>query len=278
MMSSRLLTMDARLSVPRTPDAGNRRLGVLLTVSTLTILAFCFAFLPGAARAGTLVVDKNGELAPGLASSWTVGEGEVVFVLTEGVDATGVAQIIEESISGATAKVRDGALVVSGLEATILLSQLSRLPLGDGSAADPLAALSDMGGAAVAFRAPEGGGSIRATNPNFAIAGMLPKHDENTRIVAEVVSVQRDEFPQVTLKLRIRRRARDASVNAMLKGRQVLVAPVLFQGEKGKVDFASETTRRNLAAYYLENGDRVSLHLLHDGKGKFRIDWITRQR
>ena len=52
---------------------------------------------------------------------------------------------------------------------------------------------------------PEGGGSIRASNP--AATGSLRRiaeHDPAERVVAEVVEVKRGAFPKVALRLKLK--------------------------------------------------------------------------
>ncbi|MEO0813707.1 MAG: hypothetical protein AAFY60_12645, partial [Myxococcota bacterium] len=235
----------------------------------------------GAAHAGTLVVQgEEGVFQAGMASKWWADGKSVHFQLSSEEEAQAVAIQLLDALSGAKVDTKGDVLVVSGIPEPALLEQLSRFSLaGGGAAADPLAELAQAGVGAVAFKAPEGGGSIRATNPSFAIpAGVFGPPPESEKMEAQVVSIERKRFPQVVVKLKVRKVASDKDTKKAYKRNSVFSAPVLMNGGEGLIDFDAELTRQNLVAYYLQPGDRVVVHVRKDEAAKSHIDWIGRKR
>ncbi|MEL6760362.1 MAG: hypothetical protein AAFP04_08140 [Myxococcota bacterium] len=229
--------------------------------------------------ADTLIVQgAEGIFSPGRASKWWADGPAVHFLLGSEDEARSVASQLG-SLAGAKVETKGDVVIVRGIPEPELLNRLSRLTLKGAAPSDPLDELASAGAAAVAFRSPEGGGSIRATNPSFAIpAGALDEPNANARFEAEVLSVDRKEFPQVILKLRVRRRAADAAVRKVFKQNAIFAAPVLLAGGSGQIDYDADRTKRNLVAYYLERGDRVVVHTIRDENARPHIDWIQRRK
>lgn len=225
----------------------------------------------------TLVVKAaDGTFQPGAASSWSEAGGVVRFVLGAGVDGTAVAGLLRERLAGADVKLEGGALLVSGIPMPSLLEQVCALSLsGEG---DPLAGLASLGGSVVATGVPEGGGSIRASKPTALLAQVNgdARHDASERLEAEVLEVQRGAFPNVTLKMKVRRSAKNGPLMKKLSSGKVFAAAVLFTSASGSVDFSIDANQRNVVAFHLQRGDRVFVHPVADGE-VFSIDWIERK-
>ncbi len=238
------------------------------------LVVTAFTLLTGTALAApeTLVVrGQDGSFMPGAASSWKEEGGSVRFNLVDGVESSAVVAALSERIAGAQFKAEAKAVVVSGVPLARLLEQVASINLGG----DPLAGIAGMQGTTVAFAQPEAGGSIRATKPQL-IEALVP-HEPTERLEAEVVEAQRGIFPAVALKLRVRRPAKTGPFAKQLAGDKVFTGVVAFTG-KQTVDLASESNQRNAGAYYLQQRDRVFVHVNQlDAKGSIaRIDWIER--
>lgn len=245
---------------------------ILAAVLVLTWGALAFA-------ADTLVVrGEEGIFGPGVATKWWADGPSVHFQVDTPERATSIANQLKSSLAGADVKSKGDQVIIGGIPEPALLEQLSKMGLSGTAEADPLADLAEAGVGAIAFTGAEGGGSIRATNPNFALpVGALDDPAQNSRFEAEVVSVEKKEFPRVVLKLKVRGRAGDPTVRKEYRRNSVFVATVLMAGGNGAIDFDAERTRRNLVAYYLERGDRVLVHAIKDDNQRPHIDWIQRK-
>ncbi len=238
---------------------------VFATLTLLTGTAF--------AAADTLVVrGQDGSFQPGAASSWKEEGGSVRFNLVDGVDSAAVVQALAERLAGATFKAEPKAVVVTGIPLGRLLEQVATVTIGG----DPLAGIAGMQGTTVAFAQPEAGGSIRATKPQL-LAALVP-HEPTERLEAEVIETQRGVFPAVALKLRVRRAAKAGPYAKQLIGDKVFTGVIAFTGKQQTVDMGSESNQRNAGAYYLQQRDRVFVHVNQlDPKGvAASIDWIER--
>ncbi|MBI3178071.1 MAG: hypothetical protein HYZ27_00320 [Deltaproteobacteria bacterium] len=232
----------------------------------------------GLAHAADTLVTKgaDGKIGPGAAKSWKVTGGTVTFALAAGADGPAIAQFLTARLANAQVKLEGGALVISGIPAEALLDQLSAMSLSGGG--DPLADLAGMGGAAVAMDTPEGGGSIRAAKPNTtAFATHIKDHDAGERIEVEVIEAKRGTFPEVTLKLKVRRVAKSGPLKKKLKSGQVIEAAVLFHGSQAGIDLWAGQNQRNLAAFYVSSGDRITVHPVAREGDAIAIDWIERK-
>ena len=236
--------------------------------------------------ADTLVVSGgDGTYKPGVAKSWSTESDAVVFVLNDGVDGEKVAATLRERLAQAKITFAGGKLSVRGIPQPALLDQLSGLSLsGD---ADPLAALAGLGGGVQGNEAPEGGGSIRASKPTplpdavataaaaAADAGAEPGAAE--RMDGEVLEITRGAFPQVTIKIRVRKAVSAGPLKGKVTSGKIIAAPVVLSGPSGAVDFSQAQNQRNAGAYYLKKGDRVTLHAVEPAEGKLAVDWIERK-
>lgn len=223
-----------------------------------------------------LVTQDGDSFAPGAATAWAEEGGVVVFTLAPGVDAEQVAAILRDRLAAATVTVDDGKINVAGVPQAALLGQLSTLSLsGEGS--DPLADLAGLGGA-VAMGTPEGGGSIRATNPSgLAPPRVIDEHDPKERVQAEVVAVARGPFPTANLKLKLLSAVKTGPLKKKLrKGKTVEAAVILPTSGGNVIDYEQESAQRNVVAYYLTKGDHVTVHAIADADGKMEIDFIER--
>jgi hypothetical protein len=245
----------------------------------LLVIGLFFA-LPAsgfAADPTTLVVKgADGKIAPGLATSWKADGATVVFELAKGADGKAIAALLEERLANVEVAVDGNRLTISGIPAPALLEQLASLALsGDG---DPLADLAGMG-TVVAMSGPEAGGSIRAGKP-MAIPSprSIGKHDPKERIQAEVIEVKPGQFPNVTLKLRLRSTVRHGALKGKLRAGRVVEAPVILTSADGAVDFNKSENQRNLVGFYLSRGDRVTVHLVSADEKALEIDFIERRR
>lgn len=248
-----------------------------LTKSVLLGLALLAMPRAGEA-ASTLVIAEGGSFKPGMAKSWSKSDDGLTLTLAEGVDGAATAATLRERLAQAKVSYESGKIVISGIPPDALLEQLSTLNLVGGEG-DPLAALAGLGGEGVPTAAtPEGGGSIRASRPT-PLAGMpIPvQHDAAERCEAEVLAVTRGAFPQVTLKLKVRKSAKAGPLRAKLRAGKVLEVPVLLAGGGSAIDLAQALNQTNLGAYYLHKGDRVMLHALEAQKGSIAVDWIERK-
>jgi hypothetical protein len=239
----------------------------------LVLMTLCLSAGSAFAAADTLVVRaQDGSFLPGAAVSWKEEGGSVRFTLADGVDSAAVVQALSERIAGAQFKAEPKAVVVNGVPLTRLLEQLATVSVTGG---DPLAGIAGMQGTAVAFAAPEAGGSIRATKPQL-LAALVP-HEPTERLEAEVIEVQRGAFPAVALKLHVRRAPKAGPYAKQLASNKVFVAVVAFTGKQQTVDMTSEPNQRNAGAYYVQPRDRVFVHVNQlDPKGAASVDWIER--
>ena len=236
--------------------------------------------LSSLASAATLVVQgEDGIYSAGMATKWWADGAAVHFQLGSEGQVKAVAAQLKDALSGAEIETRGDVLIVRGIPEPALLDQLSRFSVDGEAEVDPLAELAEAGIGAVAFSTPEGGGSIRATNPTFAIpAGVFGPPPAAEKMEAQVIAVERKEFPQVVVKLKVRKIATDKAVRKAFKRNAVVRAPVLMTGGAGAIDFDADLTKQNLVAYYLEPGDRVVFHIRKDESQNSHIDWIGRKR
>jgi hypothetical protein len=246
-------------------------------VGKLGLLVAVCLWATVANAADTLVVKgSDGKVGPGAAASWKTSGTTVVFTLVEGTDGAAWAQALSERLAGATAVFEGGKLKVTGIPSSTLLDQLSAVNLaGD---ADPLAELAGLGGGEAAMDGPEGGGSIRASKPTAVAMGprAIRGHDANARFEADVVAVKYGAFPQVSLKLKMRKGGRSSPLRKQLYYGKIIDAVVVYNINSSVVDLGDQANRRNLAAWYLKKGDRIQMHPVAAG-ANFEIDWLTRK-
>lgn len=240
------------------------------------VASFVFLAAAGAHAANDTLVVKSpsGTYQPAAATSWKNAQNAVVFKLADGVDGQAIAKLLSERLASAKVSFAAGELTVSGIPEAALLDQLSTLSLSGG--ADPLADLAGLGGAAVAMDAPEGGGSIRASKPIPMPARAIKPHDPAERADAEVMEIKQGVFPSVALKLRIKRSAGAGPLKAKLQKGKTIEATVVYAAADGSMDVSAPENQRNMVAWYLSRGDRISLHAAANGAA-IEIDWLERK-
>lgn len=236
--------------------------------------------ITGLALAGdtpdTLVTNEDGAFLPAAATSWMEVGGAVSFSLEKGVDPESVATVLTERLAAATVVVEGGKVKVSGIPLDNLLAQLSTLSLS-GEGDDPLADLSQLGDA-VASAGPEGGGSIRATNPNaMALASMMESHDPKEFFLAEIVRVSRGDFPTVLVRLKVRTTPTAGPLSTKLRRGRILEGPVILARKEGAIDLSEAKTQGNIGAYFLQRGDRINVHVRVGEKGRLELDYVERR-
>ncbi|MBN1959456.1 MAG: hypothetical protein JW841_00800 [Deltaproteobacteria bacterium] len=249
----------------------------MITRAILTVFATFLLFAPHSVRADTLVVaTETGDYQAGLASSWKVDGDSVTFELAEGVDGTLVAEFLTERLKKAQIQVTDGKLQIKGIPAASLLEQLAKLQIIDG---DPLIALAALGGSVPSGAGPEAGGSIRASQPipMAALMGNIPAPNADERFEAEVLEAKQGVFPQVTLKLKVRRPPKNGPFKKTFRHGKIVKLPILLAGVDGSIDYSQPVTQRNLVAYYVKRGDRIFVHAFKGEKDELAIDWIERK-
>ncbi len=258
---------------------GATREDIVMSLRASILACAALLLVPFSAFAGDTVVVAagNGSYKPGLAKSWTAEGDKVTFVLADGTDANQLATFLRDRLAQAKVSVEAGKLVVAGIPMPALLEQLSTLsPGGD---ADPLAALAGLGGGAPTAEGPEAGGSIRASKPTpiATLLGTAPEPATADRLEADGVDVTRGPFPQVVLKLKLRRAVTAGPLKGKLAQSRLVEVPVLLAGPKGEVDYSQPATQRNLAGFFLKKGDRVAIHAVEVDGGQIAVDWIERR-
>lgn len=247
-------------------------------------LSICFSLVLGvlllssnAFAADTLVVkNADGTFGPGAAMSWKATDKGVVFKVADGEDGAAWAEALKDRLAGVTVSFANNVITVKGTAKDALLEQLSTFMLSGG--VDPLAELAGLGGGVTAMDTPEGGGSIRASKP-MAIAFPKeamkePKADE--RFEAEVLKVKQGTFPNVVLKLKMRKAGRENPLHKKLYYGKIIDAKVQYFPENDKVDLTRKCNQRNLVSWFLKKGDKVQVHPVLVDETNFKVDWIAR--
>jgi hypothetical protein len=243
--------------------------------SPLLIAAVVLA--PLAANADPLVTAAGaGSYKPGVAKSWSAEGDKVTFVLTDGADAAAIATILKDKLPEAKVSVDAGKVIVAGMAMPALLEKVAVISVGD---VDPLAALAGLGGSVKSSEGPEAGGSIRASKPTpiTALMGASAEAEAAERFEADVVDVARGTFPQVALKLRVRRAIAAGALKGKVGAGKIIDVPVQLGAPAGAVDFTQTSIQRNLAAYYLKKGDRVIVRVVEGTGGQVLVEWIERR-
>ena len=108
---------------------------------------------------------------------------------------------------------------------------------------------------------------------------VIKAHDPKERVTAEVLAVTRGQFPYAVLKLKLRSSAKAGPLKKALKKGKVITAAVVLSTTGGDiVDYAEKNTQRNVVAYYLTKGDRISIHAVAITGGKVEIDFVERAK
>lgn len=246
-----------------------RRAGFALTLFSM------FAIAPAAVAETLVVAAAPGRYQPGAATSWAVTDGAVVFSLMPSVDPATVVRVLSERLFNAQITVDGQAIRVEGIPPERLLEQVSAIPISGDT--DDLDALAALGGTQLAMAVPEGGGSIRAARPEVALLGAdrIEEPAVDLRWVGQVVEVTRRNFPSVVLKIRVLRPPPKASERTRWRRGRVVEAPVVLATNERGIDFSLPINQRNLGAFYLSPGDRVTVHVR--GPDQPQIDFIERR-
>ena len=166
---------------------------------------------------------QTGQIECGLATSFVLQEGAVLVQLPESLDKAAVQVILAKRHSDWKVTVGLSSLVISGISNAEVQKRLleikitpDQVPVGEPDALRDLAMMDDT---AIAMGVPESSGSIRAAKPMELLAEengeegktetassdvTIEEHDPKERWVGQVLKVNRDEFPLVSLKLRVR--------------------------------------------------------------------------
>lgn len=232
---------------------------------------------PLAAHADPLVTAAGGgAYKPGVARSWSAEGDKVTFVLADGADAAAIAATLQAKLPDAKVSADAGKLVIAGIGLPALLEKLSGISVGE---LDPLAALAGLGGSVKGGEAPEAGGSIRAAKPTPVAALMSASAEAEAaeRFEAEVVDVARGAFPQVALKLKVRRAITVGALKGKVGAGKIIDVAVLLGAQGAALDFTQPSIQRNLAAYYLRKGDRVIARVVEGTGGQVMVEWLERR-
>ena len=255
-----------------------RSLRTLVEMLTLSVVFCAFSAVALAAPDTVVTKGKDGSFQPAAAKSWKATDAStVVFQLADGVDGVTLAKTLTERLATAKVTFDKGQLTISGIPKDALLDQLSNLSLSGST--DPLADLAGLGGAVTAMNSPEGGGSIRASKPTATTMrpSIIKEHNPGERYEGEVLEVKQQGFPAVTVKLKVRKTAKEGDLRNKLRYGRIVEAPIVFTVTETGVDLSREDNKRNLVSWYLTKGDRVLFHPLAVDAEKLQIDWIARQ-
>jgi len=200
-----------------------------------------------AANAET-VISPGGK--PGAAKSWAANGGVITLDLVPGFTPDAVAAAIQKGVAGSKASVKDGKVIVSGVDEKKLLAALEKIDVAADDVDAMVAALQGGG--------EEGSGSsIRATK-----AAEIPQPSASPAaeeaVGATVISLKHGKYPHVaiTLKLdKIPKSLADAGVKA---GKEVTVVPRVNL-ENGKIAPADDRSKANVGAWYARPGDKVQV-------------------
>jgi len=89
--------------------------------------------------------------------------------------------------------------------------------------------------------------------------------------------VTRGAFPQVALKLKVRRAIAAGALKGKVGAGKIIEVSVLLGPQGGAVDFTQPSIQRNLAAYYLKKGDRVIVRVAEGTGGQVLVEWLERR-
>jgi hypothetical protein len=259
--------------VPATdPKNGNRSQRIKTMWKRMLWLCCVFCLPTTAAAADTLVVkNKDGNFAAGQATTWREENGIAVFELQKEAKAEAIAQRLRDGLTGIEVSVSDHTLRFKGAGLAQLLERLASFSLSGTD--DPLSDLAGLGGTEVAMGSGEGGGSIRASRP-------APTECEGVttpvpRVIARVQKITPGTFPNATLQLKIRSRAKDGPMKALRPG-QVIDAAVVLRTRDGAVDLMDLDTQKNIGAYFLKPNDKIAVVLTQREDKTWEVTSVAR--
>ncbi len=234
------------------------------------------ALLPFSARADKLLTKTAEGIGAGLAAGYEMGENEITLTFAEGQDLEIITAGLKNNIEKISVTPGDKKLVLSGLPLNELLEKLTSLDIE----LDPLVALGGVNNCeAAAPDSPEAGGSIRASNA-IELSSMYiadPASFKNPPLeecfTAKVVAVQRRDFPEAVVTLKVRQLM---GKNDHVAEKQNYRAVVLLPGRGNKLALDKKAAQDNLSAFYLTAGDKVEAHVAKKDKKYIYIDYIKR--
>ncbi|NOZ87326.1 MAG: hypothetical protein GXP49_13870 [Deltaproteobacteria bacterium] len=239
------------------------------------VLFFGFLSVPAQAKGRHLVnLNQNGEVIPGLAQSWKVaGENQVQFSLKAGTNAKKVQAALKGKLADTQVTVVDDRTVlISGLTPKDLYKRLATIFIGP-TEDDPFAALSGLGGDALALVDTDSGSSIRASKRADMSEFMM--RDKKKLLLGRVIRVKRGKrFPFVLLEIKILRTARAGPFKG-LHGKIKGAPTIAVQGNQ--VDFTASDTRANTVGWFLKARDRVKFELTGKADYGYKIGYIERK-
>jgi hypothetical protein len=205
------------------------------------------------------VVKPGGK--PGAAASWKSEGGALVLTLAPGYEADAVAKAIAGKLSGVTAKVSGGNVVVAGLPEAKLLSALEGVEAGEPAGGDDVdAMLANLRGGE--GEDDQSGSSIRATQAADLSQVMGAKEE---LITAKVIEVKHQKFPLVLVTVKVSQISKSLVLPGVKAGSKITVLPRV-KSKNGVVDPKDEASQLNLGAWYVEPGDTVMLRLEKEPK------------
>ena len=174
--------------------------------------------------------------AAGAATAWRVETAKVVLTIGERYDPGEIAESINASVPKAKAAVVDKQVVVTGVEASVLLSALAKIE------AEPV--LDDVDAMLQALQTggdeEEGTGSSIRARRGMAVDRILGPQAQ--RLQATVLAVQRGQFPLVVITVRVDRAPKGASVAA---GDTTTIVPRI-RNRIGKISPSDEQSLLNV--------------------------------
>ncbi len=230
-----------------------------MNVRALYLLPITLLFAP-LAHADPVVAPGG---KPGAALKWTQKGKVTTLELGEDFDAADVAQAIQKSVKGASAKASGTKVTVSGVDAKALLTALEKIdvePVNDDVDA-MLSAMQNPGGE------EEGSGSSIRASKATDFSDVIGA--QTGLITAKVTKVKKRRFPFVMLQMRVTKTPK--GFKALKRGQRIKVVPHL-KLKKGQIVPDNKMTKLNLGAWYAHPGDRVQLRLKKAPKGKL---WIA---
>lgn len=228
-------------------------------------LGSALLFASNAASAEALVSFKDGTAQPGIIASWSGSGKKIELTVADGQNAKDIAEAIKDGVERVKVKVRSGKILVKGKKLDDLLKALAEVDMGEGDLGEFAAVSLDSGdGSGSSFRAKL---TKSQDNKYFAKAEEVA--------VAQVGRVIAGKYPQIAIEMRIRRAPLGALGKEIRKGKKLVFYPQL-KLKNGLPDLSDETTRMNLAAWYLRKGDEVRIQVGAKQKKGYQIKALRR--
>lgn len=245
----------------------------------------------------TLLVEnrETGTIVCGIATRLEILGDGVRIELPDSLSADDVQGLLKQKFADWKIEVDSKAVVISDIAKQKIKRRLVAISvahlLAKPREPDVLQDLAQMVDPMVATVLPEANGSIRASRgapsgePEPENTGsdrsdnrvLIGEHDHRERWVGQVIYIERMEFPQVRIKVRVRVPPWAGKHRAEFRKHRVLKLQVLYPSINGQIDFKDPATHRNLLGYYLSPGDRVVFHALAPREDGIVVDWLERR-